>query len=49
MEQAITLGVAIPNIFAKKWIAPHRKAKLQRMIDERRQRGEFVDLHQYNI
>ena len=45
----IALGVAIPNIFARKWIAPHRKAKLQRMIDERRQRGEFVDLHQYNI
>ena len=45
----IALGVAIPNIFARKWIAPHRKAKLQRMIDERRQRGKFVDLHQYNI
>ena len=45
----IALGVAIPNIFAKKWIAPHRKAKLQHMIDERRQRGKFVDLHQYNI
>ena len=45
----IALGVAIPNIFAKKRIAPHRKAKLQRMIDERRQRGKFVDLHQYNI
>lgn len=45
----IALGVAIPNIFARKWIAPHRKAKLQRMIDERRLRGEFVDLHQYNI
>lgn len=45
----IALGVAIHNIFAKKWIAPHRKAKLQRMIDERRQRGKFVDLHQYNI
>ena len=45
----IALGVAIPNIFAKKWIAPHRKAKLQRMIDERRQRGKFVDLHNYNI
>ncbi len=25
----IALGVAIPNIFAKKWIAPHRKAKLK--------------------
>ena len=40
----IALGVAIPNIFARKWIAPHRKAKLARMIEERRKRGEFVDL-----
>ena len=45
----IALGVAIPNIFARKWIAPHRRAKLERMIDERRQRGKFVDLHNYNI
>ena len=45
----IALGVAIPNIFAKKWIAPHRKAKLQRMIDERRQRGKFVDLHNFVV
>ena len=26
----IALGVAIPNIFARKWIAPHRRAKLER-------------------
>ena len=45
----IALGVAIPNIFARKWIAPHRNAKLQRLIDERRERGKFVDLHQYNV
>lgn len=45
----IALGVAIPNIFARKWIAPHRRAKLERMIEERRQRGKFVDLHNYNI
>ena len=45
----IALRVAIPNIFARKWIAPHRRAKLERMIEERRQRGKFVDLHNYNI
>ncbi|MCR5077457.1 MAG: threonine/serine exporter family protein [Prevotella sp.] len=43
----IALGVAIPNIFARKWIAPHRKAKLARLIEERRQRGKFVDLHDF--
>ena len=41
----IALGVAIPNIFAKKWIAPHRKAKLHRMIDKGGQRVKFFDLH----
>ena len=45
----IALGVAIPNIFARKWIAPHRKAKLARMIDERRKRGKFVDLHSFVV
>lgn len=45
----IALGVAIPNIFARKWIAPHRKAKLARMIEERKQRGKFVDLHNFVI
>ena len=45
----IALGVAIPNIFARKWITPHRKAKLARMIEERRQRGKFVDLHNFVV
>lgn len=45
----IALGVAIPNIFARKWIAPHRKAKLSRMIEERRQRGKFVNLHNFEV
>ncbi len=42
----IALGVAIPNIFARKWIAPQRKAKLQRLINERKMRGKFVDLQE---
>jgi hypothetical protein len=42
----IALGVAIPNIFARKWIAPKRKEKLQRLIKERKERGKFVDLQE---
>ena len=45
----IALGVAIPNIFARKWIAPHRRAKLERLIEERRMRGKFVDLHNFEV
>ena len=45
----IALGVAIPNIFARKWIAPHRRAKLERLIEERRIRGKFVDLHNFEV
>ncbi len=40
----IAIGVAIPNIFARKWIAPNRQRKLKRMIEERKARGKFVDL-----
>ena len=40
----IALGVAIPNIFARKYIAPERRKKLDRLIEERRKRGKFVDL-----
>lgn len=40
----ISIGVAIPNIFARKWIAPQRRKKLQQMIAERKERGKFVDL-----
>ena len=38
------VGVAIPNIFARRWIAPKRQKQLKRLIEERRQRGKFVDL-----
>ena len=40
----IAVGVAIPNIFARKWIAPNRQRKLKRLIEERKARGKFVDL-----
>ncbi len=41
----IAIGVAIPNIFARKWIAPNRQRKLNRLIEERKARGKFVCLH----
>lgn len=40
----IAIGVAIPNIFARKWIAPERHKKLIKLIAERKLRGKFVDL-----
>lgn len=40
----IALGVAIPNIFARRLIAPCRRRCLARLIEERRRRGRFVDL-----
>ncbi len=40
----IALGVAIPNVFARRWVAKDRQRKLEEMIEERRKRGHFVDL-----
>lgn len=40
----IAIGVAIPNVFFRKWIAPSRRKKLQMLVEERRKRGEFVNL-----
>lgn len=37
----IALGVAIPNIFARRFIAADRQKLLKRLIEERRQRGRF--------
>ena len=45
----IAVGVAIPNIFARKWIAPNRQRKLKRLIEERKARGRFVDLDEVDI
>ena len=43
----IAMGVAIPNIFARQWIAPERRKKLRQMIAERKERGKFVDLSEF--
>lgn len=40
----IAIGVAIPGIFARKWIAPNRRRKLAELIRERRENGRFVVL-----
>lgn len=44
----ISVGVAIPNIFARRYIASDREKKLQLMIEERKQRGKFVDLTDFD-
>lgn len=44
----LSIGVAIPNIFARRWIASTRKKELQRLIDERRKRGRFVNLADFD-
>jgi uncharacterized membrane protein YjjP (DUF1212 family) len=40
----IALGVAIPNVFARRWVAKDRQRKLNQLIEERRKRGHFIDL-----
>ncbi len=46
----IAIGVAIPNIFMRKVMEPKRKLKLYDMlIERRRKRGEFVDLHTVKV
>lgn len=40
----ISLGVAIPNVFARQWVAKDQRKKLDRLIEERKARGHFVDL-----
>lgn len=39
----ISLGVAIPNIFLRKYIARSKNARLKRILEERRQRGKFIE------
>lgn len=45
----IALGVAIPNIFARQWIAPQRRKRLQKAIADRKARGKFVDLSEFDV
>lgn len=40
----IALGVAVPNVFARHWVAKTRQRKLKQMIEDRKKRGYFVDL-----
>lgn len=40
----IALGVAVPNVFARHWLAKDRQCKLKQMIEDRKKRGYFVDL-----
>ncbi len=39
----ISLGVAIPNIFARRYIASGRQQMLEKMLDDRAARGFFAD------
>ncbi len=43
----ISVGVAIPNIFARRYVAADRRKMLDRLIEERRKRGQFVDLSEF--
>lgn len=40
----LSIGVAIPNIFVRRWIAKRRTLELDELIRDRRERGKFVDL-----
>lgn len=44
----IAIGVAIPNVFARQWIAPSRRKRLQKAIADRKARGKFVDLSEFD-
>ncbi len=39
----ISIGVAIPNIFARRYIARDRRLQLERMLEQRRERGIFLE------
>ena len=42
----IAIGVAIPNIYARRWLSPMRKQKLDRLISQRREKRLFEALDQ---
>lgn len=44
----IAIGVAIPNVFARRWIAPQRRKRLVKAIADRKARGKFVDLSEFD-
>ena len=44
----ISLGVAIPNVFVRQWIASSRRKRLEKAIADRKARGKFVDLSEFD-
>ena len=44
----IAIGVAIPNVFARQWIASNRSRRLQKAISDRKARGKFVALSDFD-
>ena len=45
----ISLGVAIPNVFVRQWIASSRHKHLEKAIADRKARGKFVDLSEFDM
>ena len=39
----ISLGVAIPNIFGRRFIAHSKNARLHELLKERKERGKFIE------
>lgn len=39
----IALGVAIPNIFGRKYISSAKNKRLDAMLKKRREKGQFVE------
>jgi len=44
----LSIGVALPNIFARRWIAASRRTELKRLIEERKERGKFIDISDFD-
>ena len=45
----ISLGVAIPNVFVRQWIASSRHKRLEKAIADRKARGKLVDLSEFDM
>ena len=45
----ISLGVAVPNIFARRYIAKDRQRQLREELEKRRQRGKFIEWWKHRI
>lgn len=39
----ISLGVAVPNIFARRYIAQDRRKFLEQELKKRKERGKFIE------